>query len=200
MTKRGAEATITRGQWHGRDVIFKERSPKSYRDGSLDMTLRTSRTKREASLLSEAKQFGIATPIVYDIDVSNFIMVMEYIDGDLAKTLLQNRDDRLELAEKIGRSVGAMHKNDIIHGDLTTSNMIFRDEVAYFIDFGLGEKSHEPERKGVDLHLLKEAMDSAHSEFPKLFDSVTKGYLDAYEDGHRILAIVKNIEKRGRYS
>ncbi len=200
MIKRGAEATITRGEWHGRDVVFKKRSPKSYRVESLDMMLRTSRTKKEASLLSEAKQYGIATPIVYDIDVSNFIMVMEYIDGDLAKILLQDLDDRYELAETIGRSVGLLHKNDIIHGDLTTSNIIFRDGTAYFIDFGLGEKSCEPEKKGVDLHLLKEAIDSAHSEFPELFDSISKGYLGVYEDGQKILAIVKNIEKRGRYS
>jgi len=198
--KRGAEATITREEWRGRQVVAKERLPKAYRDPSLDRHLRISRTRREASMMAEARKYGILTPIVYDIDIVNSIIVMEYIEGDLAKDIIQNSENRNEVARMIGRSVGVLHFNGLVHGDLTTSNMIIQDGKVHLIDFGLGERSQEPEKKGVDLHLLKEAMDSAHSQFPELFDHISKGYLEIYADGNKILAIVADIEKRGRYS
>ena len=198
--KRGAEATITRGEWRGRQVISKERLPKAYRDASLDKQLRTTRTRREASLMAEARKYGVLTPLVYDIDIVRSIIVMEYIEGELAKDFIDNSGERNEIAGMIGRSVGVLHSNGLVHGDLTTSNMIVRGSQITLIDFGLGERSQEPEKKGVDLHLLKEAMDSAHSRFPELFDHISRGYLETYEEGKKILAIVADIEKRGRYS
>ena len=198
--KRGAEATITRGEWRGRQVVAKERLPKAYRDPSLDKHLRISRTRREASLMAEARKYGVLTPLVYDIDIVNSIIVMEYIEGELAKDIIQNSGDRNEIARMIGRSVGVLHSKGLVHGDLTTSNMMVQNGKIYLIDFGLGERSQEPEKMGVDLHLLKEAMDSAHSQFPELFDHISRGYLETYENGKKILAIVADIEKRGRYS
>ncbi len=198
--KRGAEATITRGEWRGRQVVTKERLPKAYRDPSLDNHLRISRTRREAGMMAEARRYGVLTPLVYDIDIINSIIIMEHIGGELAKDIIQNSGERNEIARMIGRSVGVLHSNGLVHGDLTTSNMIIQDGQVHLIDFGLGERSQEPEKKGVDLHLLKEAMDSAHSQFPELFDHISRGYLETYEDGKKILAIVADIEKRGRYS
>ncbi len=198
--KQGAEATITRGEWRGRQVVTKERLPKTYRDISLDRHLRTSRTRKEASIMAEARKHGVRTPFIYDIDIVNSIIVMEYIEGELAKDVIQNSTGRNEVARMIGRSVGVLHSNGLVHGDLTTSNIIIRNGEVYLIDFGLGERSQEPEKKGVDLHLLKEAMDSAHSRFPELFDHIIKGYLETCVDGKKILNIVSDIEKRGRYS
>ncbi|MCK5397367.1 MAG: Kae1-associated serine/threonine protein kinase, partial [Thermoplasmata archaeon] len=68
-----------------------------------------------------------------------------------------------------------------------------------FIDFGLGEKSPEPEKKGVDLHLLKVALSSAHSEFADLYEIMSSAYANEYSQGKKILKVVEDIEKRGRY-
>ena len=200
VVKRGAEATITEGEWHGRNVMVKERIPKRYRIPSLDNMLRRTRTKREAVLMAEARGCGIPTPIIYDVDVVSSTIVMENIKGELAKDVLQASQDRNAVAREIGVLVGRLHANNIVHGDLTTSNMLIKDGKIYFIDFGLGERSQEPEKKGVDLHLLKEALDSAHSEFPELFGHVSESYISEYDGGKEILAIVEDIEKRGRYS
>ena len=200
IIKRGAEAIIHHDNWHGRDAIVKERVPKGYRAPQLDTELRRARTRKEALLLVEARDLGVLTPRIYDIDMARSSLVMEYISGTLAKDVLQNSDDRNELAKQIGESAGKLHAGDIIHGDLTTSNMIFTGSGLTFIDFGLGEKAHEVEKKGVDLHLLKEAIDSAHSEFPELFDFVISGYLAAYPDGDAVVRVLKDIETRGRYT
>ena len=200
IIKRGAEAIICRDNWHGRDAIIKERVAKGYRAPQLDAELRRARTKKESLLLAEARNIGVLTPKIYDIDMARTSLVMEHISGTLAKDILQNSDDRNELAKQIGESTGKMHAGDIVHGDLTTSNMIFSDAGLIFIDFGLGEKTHEVEKKGVDLHLLKEAIDSAHSEFPDLFDLVLEGYLAIYPEGDSIVRVLKEIESRGRYT
>ncbi len=200
VIKRGAEAVISKGQWHGRSVVVKERVPKNYRNPELDGLLRRTRIKRECQLIVEARNFGVMTPIIYDVDVRNSKIVMQNIEGTTAKEMLQASNDRMEHAKAVGRSTGLLHANDIVHGDLTTSNMIFAGEGLYFIDFGLGEKSAEDENKGVDLHLLKEAVDSAHSEFPGLYEAMVEGYLAAYPEGQKIVSLVDEIEKRGRYS
>ena len=150
--------------------------------------------------MAEARQCGIPTPVIFDVDVLSSTIVMENIKGELAKDVLQTSQDRNAIARKIGVLVGKLHASGIVHGDLTTSNMLIKEGKIYFIDFGLGDRSQEPEKKGVDLHLLKEALDSAHSEFPELFNHVSEGYISAYDGGKEILAIVEDIEKRGRYS
>ncbi len=197
---QGAEATIGRGQWHGREVIIKQRVSKAYRPEELDIRLRNSRLKAEAQLISQARKAGVRTPLIYDIDIYNCSMTMEFIDGPTAKQVLEESPDRDSLAKEIGRSIGRLHRANIIHGDLTTSNMLFLDNVPCFIDFGLGEKSQEPEKKGVDIHLLKEALTSAHSLQPGLFGVMAEAYAAEYPDGAKILGLVEEIEKRGRYS
>ena len=199
MIAQGAEAKIHRGQWHGREVVIKERVSKAYRPRELDIRLRNSRLKAEAQLMSQARKAGVRTPLIYDIDLEKSSITMEFIDGPTAKTVLQDSDNREELAKTIGQKIGRLHNADLIHGDLTTSNMIFIDNEPCFIDFGLGEKSPEPEKKGVDMHLLKEALSSAHSEFASLYDIMASAYAAQYSDGAKILKVVEDIEKRGRY-
>jgi Kae1-associated kinase Bud32 len=196
---KGAEATILKGVWHGKDVIFKERTKKTYRINHLDDRLRTSRTRYEAGLIVQARRVGVRTPVIFDIDLVNCTIVMEYIDGPTAKKVLRDSDSRSECARLIGTGVGRMHRNNLIHGDLTTSNIIM-NQGACFIDFGLGEKSHELEKKGVDLHLLKEALESAHSEYPDLYNDVKSAYLEEYPEGKAVIKLVEEIQKRGRYT
>jgi Kae1-associated kinase Bud32 len=197
---RGAEAVITRVKWHGRDAILKERVPKRYRNPGLDARLRNSRVKMEAQLMSHARKVGVLSPLIYDIDLLRGGITMEFVSGPTAKVVLQDSERRSELAREIGLRIARLHSADMVHGDLTTSNIIVTDQGPSFIDFGLGEKSAEIEKKGVDLHLLKEALGSAHSEHPELFDIVAEAYVEAYPEGCRVLRVVKDIEGRGRYA
>jgi Kae1-associated kinase Bud32 len=202
IIKRGAEAEIYLSEWNGRAVAIKRRVPKSYRLPQIDKRLREARTKLEAKLMSEARGFGVPTPILYDVDILQNQIVMDYIDGVRIKEKLHEVDskEQKDLCFEIGKCLGKLHKNHMIHGDLTTSNMILRNGKIHFIDFSLGGKSKEIEDKGVDLHLLSEAFESTHSEIIGVFDYVLEGYKEEYEDADLVINKVKEIEKRGRYT
>lgn len=205
LIKKGAEASLYVADWHGRKVVMKCRLPKKYRPSSLDERIRTYRTIHEPQLMHAAKRAGVPTPTIFLVDVKNTIIVMEFIEGKQVKRLLAevSASRRQLLCLKIGELVGKLHRCGIIHGDLTTSNMILSpDEKVFFVDFGLGEKTRELEARGVDLHLMKRALQSAHFRFAaECFDAVSKGYFRVLgcEVGKSVLDKVREIEKRGRY-
>lgn len=127
---------------------------------------------------------------------------MEYIDGHRVKDILntQSKKEQKTICQTIGENIARLHNNSLIHGDLTTSNMIIHGKNIYFIDFGLGSKSAELEIQGVDLHVLMEAFESTHSQHPKLFDWVIEGYRNSYTGNTRsVEQKIKDIVKRGRY-
>ena len=47
---------------------------------------------------------------------------MDMVNGNKLRDVLFK--EPTALAEEMGRKIGVLHSNDIIHGDLTTSNMI----------------------------------------------------------------------------
>lgn len=202
VVRRGAEAEIRRGLWKGRRVMVKSRVVKGYRHPGLDANLRVSRTRNEARLMQEARRCGVPTPIIYDIDVQEAEMVMEEIEGERVKdALLRVEDEKADrICEEIGRLVALMHRACMTHGDLTTSNMILKDDRIWFIDFSLGCRNAEIEEMGVDLHLLKEAFQSAHSEREHKFDVVLRSYSDHFPEAKRVAAKIRDIEERGRYT
>ncbi|MBI4143381.1 Kae1-associated serine/threonine protein kinase, partial [Candidatus Woesearchaeota archaeon] len=104
-----------------------------------------------------------------------------------------------KLCAEIGKKVAILHNNLIIHGDLTTSNMILDKEV-YFLDFGLSFFSEKAEDKAVDLHLLKEGLESKHY---KIWEGCFRCALEAYKkeakNGEATLKTLEVVEKRGRY-
>jgi Kae1-associated kinase Bud32 len=202
VIRRGAEAEIRKGEWMGRDVMFKARVPKAYRDPELDSSLRTSRTKNEARLIQEARALGVPTPIIYDVDVVGSEIVMQEIKGPRVKDLLDSADDDLRerICEEIGRMVALLHEGGMTHGDLTTSNMIFADGRVWFIDFSLGGKNATPEEMGVDLHLLKEAFQSAHSDMLRFYDVIIRSYSSHFARSDEVRKKIKSIEDRGRYT
>ena len=105
----------------------------------------------------------------------------------------------VNLVKEIGEKIAVLHNNHIIHGDLTTSNMIFNEEV-YFIDFGLSFFSHKIEDKAVDLHLLKQALESKHYKiWEKAFKTALETYKKNAENSDEILKRLEKVEKRGRY-
>jgi TP53 regulating kinase-like protein len=205
LLQKGAEASLFLADWHGKQVVIKARLPKKYRPAKLDAAIRGYRTVHEPQLMHEAKKAGVATPFIFLVDVKNAAITMEFVEGKQVKQLLGciSLRERRELCVRIGELVGKLHGRGVIHGDLTTSNMILNGEGKIFlVDFGLGEKSMELEAKGVDLHLLKRALQSTHYQFAEeCFESVMKGYsavLGAEETG-KVLGKIKEIEKRGRY-
>ncbi len=205
LLRKGAEASLYLADWHGKRAIIKTRHPKNYRPQELDQTIRRYRTVHEPQLLHEAKQAGVPTPVVYAIDVEGAAIVMEYVEGHQVKTLLDALcvEDRSELCRRIGGEIAKLHRHGIVHGDLTTSNMILGgDGVVVFVDFGLGDKSTELEAQGVDLHLLKRALQSTHFQHAdQCFADVLRGYADVLgrEAEEAVQAKTREIEKRGRY-
>ena len=205
LIKKGAEASLYLADWHGRKVIMKKRLPKKYRLPKLDDQIKTYRTTHEPQLMQEAKRAGVPTPTIFLVDVKSSTIIMQFIEGKQVKQLLSevSKSERRCLCLKIGELIGRLHKCEIIHGDLTTSNFIQNSEgKIVFVDFGLGEKRRELEARGVDLHLMKRALQSTHFRFAEeCFNAVIEGYsklLDA-ETVKNVLDKIKEIERRGRY-
>ncbi len=198
----GAEARLNSATWLGRDVVFKQRVVKSYRHPVIDRALQTSRIKNEIRLMLEARAAGIAVPVIYSVDLAENRIVMEEIPGIRVKDALEDlpMDDARATCTKIGQVAAALHAHDIVHGDLTTSNMLRDGDRIVLIDFSLGARSAELEDKGVDMHLLEEAFRSAHYRRSGLYQVVRDSYVEAYPDGAAVLAKVKEIERRGRYT
>ena len=204
LIARGAEAELRIVDWMGRRALAKRRIPKPYRLPALDAQLRQMRTKTEARLLRQARQSGVPTPLVYDVALAAnaCILTMELIEGEQVKRLLNamtlSRAQRM--MQKIGQGVGALHQGGIIHGDLTTSNMLWYDGRMYFIDFGLGAMTDDIEARGVDLRVLKEAFGSTHAQLGASFDVILKGYNEAFDKGDEAIERMNDIAGRGRYT
>lgn len=205
LLKKGAEASLYVSQWHGRKVISKVRIPKRYRPEALDRQIRSYRTVHEPQLMHEAKAAGVPTPLIYQVNVPEASITMQYIEGAQMKQYLNKatKAERKQLCLRIGELVGKLHKEGLIHGDLTTSNMILSPEgKIFFVDFGLGEKNIEVEAKGVDLHLLKSALQSTHFGFwEECFEAVLAGYSNILGDdlAEKVYLKISEIERRGRY-
>lgn len=199
---KGAEAEIYPSKYLDRDVVKKHRIKKSYRIKEIDERLISYRTKEEAKLMIEARFCGVSVPIIYDIDLNKGIITMQYVKGKRVKEIFDtiSDDKRKKLCENIGKSIAKLHNKDIIHGDITTSNMILFEDRVHFIDFGLGEINSEVEAKGVDLHVLMEAIESTHSNNSDYFKYVLNGYDSEYEKkSDLVFKKIDEIVKRGRY-
>lgn len=198
MIGKGAEADI----YLDGNVVIKERVKKPYRELELDRSLRKLRTKREAKLISAARSAGVPTPFISDVDSVGTSLTLEYINGEKIKNILNTLPvkKRKDVLREIGRSTGKLHKNHIIHGDLTTSNMILKGDKIFFIDFGLGEVNESIEAKGVDLLVFKKSLRSTHFKYEKeCLDAFLEGYYSECENHEEILKRVHTIERRGRY-
>ena len=200
ILKRGAEAVLSIDELDGKKVLIKERIKKNYRIPQIDLELRKTRTKREIRLLTEARKIGVNTPAI--LETSENKIVMELIDGETAKEFLNHASEKeiKKVCEEIGEDIGKLHSIGIVHGDLTTSNMIISNEKIYFIDFGLGSFSKRIEDQGVDLNLLVGALRSTHFKIIKIcWSSIIRGYRKAYPRYKEVLDKVEEIEKRARY-
>jgi len=201
LLKKGAEGDIFLTTWNKKKAILKDRKKKDYRNSLLDQRIRKKRTIRECEIISEVKSFGISTPLIYNMDIKNCTIIMQHIAGTVVKDLSESK--LIKSCFQIGKIVGVMHKNGIMHGDLTTSNFIVSKEKMFVLDFGLANKTNKPEDHAVDLRLLKEILNSAHTKIMnKSWANFLKGYKSAVGSSRfsKVTNLVNVIESRGRYA
>ena len=201
LLKKGAEGDIFLTSWNKKKAILKARKKKNYRNPSLDQRIRKQRTIRESEIISDVKSFGIHTPLIYYVDTKNCTILMQHIAGTLVSDLSELK--LITSCREIGRIVGVMHKNGIMHGDLTTSNFIVSNGKMFVLDFGLANKTKKPEDHAVDLRLFKEILTSAHVKIMnKSWSNFLKGYKTVVGSGRfsKITNLVTVIESRGRYA
>jgi TP53 regulating kinase-like protein len=201
LIRKGAEGDIFLTTWIDQNAILKSRKKKDYRNESLDYRLRKQRTIHESEIMSEVKKFGIHTPLIYFVDVANCNIIMEKINGILVRDLPNSK--LVSVCKYIGKLVGIMHKNGIMHGDLTTSNFIVSKNDIFIVDFGLAGRTSKSDDHAVDLRLFKEILNSAHA---KIFEKSWVNFLSGYKSSvgkerfSKITNKVMIIESRGRYA
>ena len=158
--------------------------------------MRQYRTRREAKVIDKLNIAKISAPILKNVDDKKMTVSMQFITGPKIRDVLHENPE--SFSKEIGRKIGLIHSQGIIHSDLTTSNMILDGEIK-FIDFGLSFFSSKIEDKAVDLHLFRQALESKHHEiWQKCFACAIDGYKETCIGVEQILARLDIVEKRGR--
>lgn len=194
---QGAEAVLYRDG----ERVIKERLSKGYRIPQLDNALRGFRTRREAKVLDRLTNLNFPAPHLLDVSDKEMTVTMDFIHGSKLRDVLEEGDEYQELAKTVGRMVGTLHAGDIIHGDLTTSNMLVEEKThaLKFIDFGLSAFSEKIEDKAVDLFLLDRALESKHYKlYPEIFEKVLEGYYDTNPEAAAVMERFNAVMRRGR--
>lgn len=187
MQFQGAEAIV-----EVNSTVIKKRLPKSYRINQLDEKLIKERTKREISILNKCP-----VPCPELINSEKNIIEMTRVPGTKLSETLEKHS---EVVKTIAKQIAELHNKGIIHGDLTTSNIIYDGKTVYFIDFGLSFFSRKKEDKAVDLHLFRQALESKHHTiYEKSYEQFLKSYKRYSDKGTEILERLEEVEKRGRY-
>ncbi|KAH9842887.1 uncharacterized protein C8Q71DRAFT_734992 [Rhodofomes roseus] len=215
-------------------ILLKYRFHKHYRHPTLDTTLTKARVAGEARAIIKCLRHGVNVPGIRMVDTAQGVLGLEWIDGKSIRLLLgggaegedetteeETEDDSHEIEEEdpfdeygiseddamrmIGTEIAKMHRADIVHGDLTTSNMILRHPSSakglqlVLIDFGLAYTSTLAEDKAVDLYVLERAFASTHPASELLVASVLKAYQEHM--GKEWLPVSKRLDDvrlRGR--
>ena len=204
LVAKGAEADLWLDpDWNGVKALVKRRGEKKYRNPELDREIRRSRTIREASIIHRAKEAGVPTPVIYQVDPESATIVMEFVEGDRVRDVVDSLEanERRSLFRLIGVMAGRLHGAGIVHGDLTTSNIIRTPDRIVFIDFGLSEVSRETEKRGVDLNLMQRMLTSTHFRHTgELFAAFQEGYRSTLgAEAGEALDRMEEIARRGRY-
>lgn len=192
---QGAEAVIYRDA----EKVIKERLSKGYRIPQIDDALRKFRTRREAKVLQRLEQVNFPAPRLLASSDQDMTLTMDFVHGSKLRDVIEKGDDYQKFAREMGEKIGQLHARDIIHGDLTTSNIMVRQGELVFIDFGLSFFSEKVEDKAVDLFLLNRALESKHYHiYPGVFEKALEGYCAAYPGFQAVLDRFNQVEKRGR--
>ncbi|XP_059147700.1 EKC/KEOPS complex subunit TP53RK-like [Physella acuta] len=213
--KQGAEAKLYSYDFYGKPCIIKERFKKKYRHDILDSSLTEQRIKAEVRANFRCRMAGILTPTIFMVNFKDSIIYMEKILSSITvrehilniqSTDKLTANEKLHtVAEKIGKILSKLHSNNIIHGDLTTSNMLLQgdssDPRLYVIDFGLSSFEDSAESKGADLYVIERAFLSSHPNSECLFETILSSYQNEMENKsacHEVLAKLEEVRLRGR--
>ncbi|MBS3165927.1 Kae1-associated serine/threonine protein kinase [Candidatus Woesearchaeota archaeon] len=194
---QGAEAIV----YQDNNTIIKERFSKKYRLPQLDDSLRQFRTRREAKILQKLEDLNFPSPHLQEFSDKRMSIVMDFIPGEKLRDVLDRGVEFRGIAQEMGQRVGMLHQHNIVHGDLTSSNMIMEEKTGKLkiIDYGLSSFSDKVEDKAVDLFLLERALESKHYQlYPEIFERVLQGYKAAYPDAAKILERFEQVKQRGR--
>jgi TP53 regulating kinase-like protein len=130
--------------------------------------------------------------------------------SDEEQAQLTNSPEILSLMTRVGTIVGRLHEMGLVHGDLTTSNLMLRqtqdhhatantlDGDVYIIDFGLAQQSTQDEDRAVDLYVLERAFSSTHPQAEALFHQVLNVYGTSYKGAKIVLKRLEEVRMRGR--
>ncbi|MFH1696278.1 MAG: KEOPS complex kinase/ATPase Bud32, partial [Candidatus Diapherotrites archaeon] len=196
---KGAEAELYRADYLGKRALVKERVVKGYRNEQLDSRIRRLRTKEECLLLHRAKCLGVRTPIIYKIDRAGAAITMEFVEGVKLRDKLNKKN--ISLCREVGKNIAKLHSGGLVHGDLTTSNIIVpkgenkKNEKLVFVDFGLGFMSSREEDFAVDLLVFKKTFSATHWELmPHGWDLILQGYVKGMPKGKGVVKKVRDVE------
>ncbi|WP_066412718.1 bifunctional N(6)-L-threonylcarbamoyladenine synthase/serine/threonine protein kinase [Halorubrum aethiopicum] len=196
-------------------IVRKRRIPKEYRHPGLDRSLRRDRTVAEARLTSEARRAGVPTPLVYDVDVPEATLTLQYVgDRDLAADLRddEERDQEssatrtVRAVRSVGRHLARLHRAGFVHGDPTTRNVRIGNDGSdsgsshaptYLIDFGLGYHTGHVEDHAMDLHVFEGSVTATATGSDRLVDAFEEGYEEEGEEA--VLDRLREVRRRGRY-
>lgn len=205
---QGAEGIVRRIVYQGRLSIHKERFAKKYRHVELDRRLTLRRLNAEARSLLRCSKAGLRVPGLYYVDMEKNAMVMEFVRGVTLRDFLKgdaDDGDRFDVAKMVGGVVGKMHDADVVHGDLTTSNVIVEKVDGgkklglCLIDFGLSSQNGTDEDKAVDLYVLERAVISAHADKAQVINSTFwEEYRVTSRKGQQVLNRLAEVRMRGR--
>lgn len=189
--------------------VIKYRPSKPYRHPKVDSSITKSRTVGEVKFMNKLTKIGIRCPSIILADYANGIIWMEYIgtnlpNGDvssfknwlwyLEKNNKNCTDDSVRnICFKVGQLIAQLHLNEMIHGDLTSSNILLQDGEPLLIDFGLSSYSGLAEDKAVDMYVLERAITSTHSDYAKEYN---QWLLEGYEDMHRSKESGKQAQRK----
>lgn len=236
LITQGAEGLLYRTTYLHPSIpsALKHRPPKPYRHPILDARLTRQRILAEARVLARCRREGVAVPGVYCVDEAGGWLMMEWVDGAPVRTAVnrwlgarpaEEVEDRagnaalVALLRSVGAAVGRLHAAGVVHGDLTTSNMMLRPEAGrgaeavgdgdqdgdaalqgeiVIIDFGLASQGTHEEERAVDLYVLERAFLSTHPRTEKLFDEVLEGYRQTFKGAKPVLRKLEDVRMRGR--
>lgn len=237
LITQGAEGRLYKTTHLTRDrpCALKYRPPKPYRHPVLDARLTKARLSSEARVLERCWREGVPVPAVYAMDPAAGWMMMEWIEGipvrvginewlgdrpEEGAEIPQVADETpiVDLMKRIGAAIGALHKTGVVHGDLTTSNMMLRprgfnpfdgapgDEGkagsvegdVVLIDFGLATQSMSDEDRAVDLYVLERAFASTHPRAERLFATLLESYKSTFKKASSVLIKLEDVRMRGR--
>lgn len=220
LVTQGAEARLYRTTYLQPDVAcaLKFRPPKPWRHPTLDQRLTKHRILAEVRILAKCRRDGVRVPAVYAVDESAGWLMLEWIHGTPLRASINDwlgraaaDDGALKaLMRRVGAAVGRMHSVGVVHGDLTTSNMMLSPPIDHagrthpldgdivIIDLGLASGSVQDEDRAVDLYVLERAFGSTHPRAESFFGEVLDSYRQSFKQAPIALKRLEDVRMRGR--